>query len=111
MGTLLDDENHSDGHIPSVTRQSGERRQTARAEPSSLTRKQLPFQTRDGRLGSTGEKSATVLIRSLVETFKSHWCLEPNVILRGTGWEGRSATGQRHSQFVAPAGHSVVELG
>lgn len=96
---------------PSVTKQSGERRHSARAEPSSLTRKQLQFQTRDGRLGSTGENSAIVLVQSLMKTFKCHWCLEPNVILGGNGWDGRSPAGQRHSQFVAPAGHSVVELG
>lgn len=46
-----------------------------------------------------------------MEAFKCHWCLEPNVILPGRGWDGGSATGQGHRQFVAPAGHSVVELG
>lgn len=78
-GTLLDDY-HSHSHKP-VTRQSGERRHTTRTETSSLTRKQLQFQTRDGCLGTTGENSAIVLIQSLMETFKCHWCLEPNVIL------------------------------
>ena len=48
---------------------------------------------------------------SLVEAFQCQWGLEPNVILPGCSWDGGSATGQGHSQLVAPAGHSVVELG
>lgn len=58
-----------------------------------------------------GEHSATVLIRSLMETFKCHWCLEPNVILRSHGWDGRPAAGQCHREFVASAGHPVVQFG
>lgn len=34
-----------------------------------------------GALARERENSAIVLICSLMETFKCHWCLEPNVIL------------------------------
>lgn len=77
-------------------------------EAHSQDRAFLP-QRRDQCLGTRwGEDSANVLIRSLMETFKCHWCLEPNVILGSHGWDGRSATGQCHGEFVTPAGHPVV---